>query len=142
MTEEGAPTGETKGEDPEQARALRRHNLRFALAGVAAALIATFAILLASRHTPRGGSVQVRGDGGAAIHAPQRPQLPPGQGVRLAGVVVDGAGIPVAGAELTAELENETSTPVRVENASGVPDPRTRTFSTRRTGSPRTVIDS
>lgn len=122
MTEEGAATGET-GEapsgEPTPGPNSRRRKVRFALGGVAAALLATLAIILASRHTPHGRGVQGRGDGGAAIHAPQSPQLPPGQGVRLAGVVVDGAGIPVAGADLTAELEIETSTPARID--AGVP---------------------
>ncbi|MBA3455470.1 MAG: carboxypeptidase regulatory-like domain-containing protein [Deltaproteobacteria bacterium] len=43
---------------------------------------------------------------GAAIRAPEGPSVPgdPG-GVRLTGFVIDGAGLPVIGAEVTAELE-------------------------------------
>ncbi|HEY1554893.1 MAG TPA: carboxypeptidase-like regulatory domain-containing protein [Kofleriaceae bacterium] len=45
--------------------------------------------------------------GSAAIHGPRPPQLPdPGaRGTRLTGLVLDGAGLPVAGAEVSAELE-------------------------------------
>jgi carboxypeptidase family protein len=50
--------------------------------------------------TPPGGS--------AGIHAPEGPHVPgtAAAGVRLTGFVVDGAGLPVAGAEVSAELEH------------------------------------
>ena len=45
-------------------------------------------------------------DGGAAIRAPEGPSVPGDPaGVRLTGFVIDGAGAPVVGAEVTAELE-------------------------------------
>jgi len=51
------------------------------------------------------GSV-VKRDGGAAIRAPEGPTMPGDPtGVRLTGFVIDGAGAPVVGAEVTAELE-------------------------------------
>src|SRR5690349_9914462 len=54
---------------------------------------------------PHGGAPSVaRGDGSGAVRAPAAPQLPdPSR--RITGVVVDGAGVPVAGAEVSAELE-------------------------------------
>jgi protocatechuate 3,4-dioxygenase beta subunit len=118
MSEEG---DQTPSEDPPPAPLDRRRKLGFAIGGVAAAILATLAILLASRHAPRRAVVERIGDGGAAIHAPNTPQLPPGQGARLAGIVVDGAGVPVAGAELTAEPEIEASRAPRAD--AGVPAP-------------------
>ncbi len=66
------------------------------------------AILLARSRHPRVASPPPGPrDGGAAIRAPAGPRVPgaPAHGVRLTGFVVDGAGGPVAGAEVTAELE-------------------------------------
>lgn len=78
---------------------------RIAILAAIAAVVATAIVLivLRTRKHPHGGVV-VRGDGGAALHAPGLPQLPD-PGTRIAGVVVDGAGIPVAGAEVSAEPE-------------------------------------
>ena len=78
---------------------------RIAILTAIAAVLATAVVLIVmrTRHGTR-PPVVARGDGGAALRAPHAPQLPD-QGVRLTGVVVDGAGIPVAGAELTAEPE-------------------------------------
>lgn len=70
-----------------------------------AAVVAAVVVLLVMRtRTPTSPPATTRGDGGAAVRAPSGPQLPD-QGVRLTGVVVDGAGIPVAGAEISAEPE-------------------------------------
>ena len=49
-------------------------------------------------------AVDAKRDGGAAVHAPVGPTLPD-PGTRITGVVVDGAGIPVAGAQVSAEPE-------------------------------------
>ncbi len=82
---------------------------RIALLGTVAAVVLALVLVLTlrNRHHPIDVSTGSgsRRDGGAAIHAPNNPRLPPGQGVKLTGLVVDGAGAPVAGAVLTAELE-------------------------------------
>ena len=70
---------------------------RIAILAAIAALGATAVLLIVTRlprHTQSPGAA--RGDGGAALRAPGGPQLPD-QGMRLAGVVVDGIGIPVLG---------------------------------------------
>lgn len=79
---------------------------RIAILVAIAALVAAgvIALVVTRRHRPAHGSAVTRGDGGAAGHAPAGPGLPD-QGIRLAGVVVDGAGIPVAGAQVSAEPE-------------------------------------
>jgi protocatechuate 3,4-dioxygenase beta subunit len=75
------------------------------LAAIAAAVAILAVVILMRRDRPGHGAPGVmRGDGGAAARAPAVPALP-ASGVRLAGVVVDGAGIPVAGAEVTVEPE-------------------------------------
>ncbi|HET7500954.1 MAG TPA: carboxypeptidase-like regulatory domain-containing protein [Kofleriaceae bacterium] len=66
------------------------------------------AIAIRSRSRVAGpAATAVRHDGGAAIRAPEGPNLPGAAptGVRLTGFVVDGAGLPVVGAEVSAELE-------------------------------------
>jgi hypothetical protein len=82
------------------------HTARIAvLAALAcAALVALFMFAL-PRDVPRPAVVAGGGDAGPAIHAPELPRIPAGQGSKLTGLVVDGAGAPVAGAVLTAELE-------------------------------------
>jgi hypothetical protein len=77
---------------------------RIAILAAAAAVIAIAVVLIVTRSPKRGAPAPGRGDGGAAVRAPGGPQLP-AHGVRLAGVIVDGAGIPVAGAEVSAEPE-------------------------------------
>ncbi|HEU4732131.1 MAG TPA: carboxypeptidase-like regulatory domain-containing protein [Kofleriaceae bacterium] len=73
--------------------------------GVAVAVVA----IAITRRTRAVGpaATAVRHDGGAAIRAPEGPSLPgaAATGVRLTGFVVDGAGLPVVGAEVSAELE-------------------------------------
>src|SRR5437867_695067 len=82
---------------------------RVVVLGVVAVVVVTAAVivLVRGRHRTPVPVVAGQGDGGAAIHAPRPPTvLPPGvSGVRLTGFVVDGAGLPVAGAGVTAELE-------------------------------------
>jgi hypothetical protein len=79
---------------------------RIAILAAIAAAIAIVIVVIVTRPDRRGHGAPgvVRGDGGAAVRAPGSPSLPH-TGVRLAGVVVDGAGIPVAGAEVTVEPE-------------------------------------
>jgi protocatechuate 3,4-dioxygenase beta subunit len=80
---------------------------RIALALAAVAVVAGWGIVFFARTWGSGGTTVTAGDGGvgkAAIQAPRRPQLPDG-GVRLTGTVTDGAGMPVAGALVSAQLE-------------------------------------
>jgi hypothetical protein len=79
---------------------------RIAILAAIAAVVAGAVVLIVMRaRAPRHGTAPVmRGDGGAAISAPAGPQLPD-PGTRITGVVVDGAGAPVAGAEVSAESE-------------------------------------
>ncbi len=79
-----------------------------ALAGAACAAVAVLALVIAKRpHATRPGEPSPTHVGGAAIRAPEGPKLAgaAATGVRLTGVVVDGAGLPVVGAEVSAELE-------------------------------------
>ncbi len=89
-----------------------RSSVRLAvLAGIA--VVAVVGAVLIVRGVRRGQGAMdplENGDGGAAIRAPGAPELAaePTHGVRLTGFVIDGAGIPVPGAEVSAELENGT----------------------------------
>jgi len=83
---------------------------RVAIGFAAAALLAAGVIGLVlhrARHAAPPMEAPHDAAGSAAIHAPRPPQLPDqhAQGTRLTGVVLDGAGLPVAGAEVSAELE-------------------------------------
>jgi hypothetical protein len=79
------------------------------LALIALALVAGIVLVARGRHRHAvdDAGVAAAGDGGAAIRAPEGPKLPgePASGVRLTGFVIDGAGLPVTGAEVSAELE-------------------------------------
>src|SRR5260221_4251941 len=88
-------------EPPKQSQ---RDILLFAC-GVLALGIALFA--LAGHHRAPPPRATAPKDGHAAIHAPIGPHVPNSgkPGVRLTGFVVDGAGLPVAGAEVSAEPE-------------------------------------
>ena len=78
---------------------------RIAILAAIAAVVAGAVILIVWRG-PKLAPPQLAGksDGGPAVHAPAGPQLPE-PGTRITGVVVDGAGIPVAGALVSAEPE-------------------------------------
>jgi hypothetical protein len=67
-------------------------------------MAAVVLVVLLTRDHTHGTAPLVRRDGGAAVRAPGAPTLPD-PGTRIAGVIVDGAGIPVAGAIVTAEPE-------------------------------------
>ena len=88
---------------------VRRRRVRLAaLAGIAAVVAAAVLVIALRPHGLRPSGPGARRDGGAAaFRAPEGPQLPgtATSGVRLTGFVVDGAGLPVAGAEVSAELE-------------------------------------
>src|SRR5690242_16132189 len=78
------------------------------LAGAAAVLLA--AVLVIALRGGRGSmhaSVAKKDGGTAAVRAPAGPHIPAALagGTKLTGFVVDGAGVPVAGAEVSAELE-------------------------------------
>jgi hypothetical protein len=49
------------------------------------------------------------GSGGPALRAPPSPHLPGARGSQLTGFVVDGAGLPVVGADISAEIEQGTA---------------------------------
>jgi protocatechuate 3,4-dioxygenase beta subunit len=70
---------------------------------VAAAVV----VILATRRGPRVARVVKKDAGAAAVRAPAAPVIPAqlAGGTKLTGFVVDGAGLPVVGAEVTAELE-------------------------------------
>lgn len=75
--------------------------------GVVAVLAVALLVMVRRPHAPRPAEPGSSHNGSAALRAPEGPQLPgtADTGVRLTGFVVDGAGLPVAGAEVSAELE-------------------------------------
>jgi protocatechuate 3,4-dioxygenase beta subunit len=84
---------------------MRRRNV--ALGALAIAVAAALVVILATRRGPQHAAVAKHDAGGAAVRAPEAPHVPAqlAGGTKLTGFVVDGAGLPVAGAEVTAELE-------------------------------------
>jgi carboxypeptidase family protein len=105
-----APADQAAEPTSEPSRSTVRHRrVRLAAAAGIAAVVATAVLVLALRpHAARPAGPGARRDGGAAaFRAPEGPQLAVAStsGVRLTGFVVDGAGLPVAGAEVSAELE-------------------------------------
>ncbi len=76
-------------------------------AGVTAIAVGATGLLARRRHAPAPAFTSPARGSGAALRAPEGPQLAPPEdtGVRLTGFVVDGAGLPVAGAEVSAEPE-------------------------------------
>lgn len=100
-----APARDAPAPDaPAPGAAARR---RRAILIAAAALVAIgVAIVALTRRHPQVAPAAGSGSAGAALRAPIPPALPGGsEGARLSGFVVDGAGLPVAGAEVSAELE-------------------------------------
>jgi len=83
--------------------------IRTVVLGVIAVVVMALVGVPAMKARQRGEEyvthVGVPRDGGAAIRAPNHPRLPPGEGVKISGLVVDGAGAPVQGAVLSAETE-------------------------------------
>jgi hypothetical protein len=76
-----------------------------AAAIIVMAMVGVPAMRMRHRDRPVTATTVGPGDGGVVIRAPQLPRLPPGQGVKISGLVVDGAGAPVEGAVLSAEPE-------------------------------------
>ncbi len=78
------------------------------LGGLVVLAIAVVVVVLVARrhHAPSVAGVPRDGGGSAAVRAPEGPKVPVViTGVHLTGFVVDGAGLPVSGAEVTAEQE-------------------------------------
>src|SRR6266545_2556755 len=90
--------------DDRAEEARRGRVVRLVVLGIVAAIAITSIVIVLVRR-PHAIAPVAKRDGGAAVHAPAGPKLPGQPGTRLAGVVVDGAGIPVAGAQVSAEVE-------------------------------------
>jgi protocatechuate 3,4-dioxygenase beta subunit len=81
-----------------------------------------------ARRGSSSGSAPATGSGSGsigALHAPSGPALPDTTGVRITGTIVDGAGGPVANAEVTAELERgvpDKALSITPQDAGVVPD--------------------
>ena len=108
---EGAKTdGEGPAADGEGSAKAARRRRRRRLAILTAALVVTIVAAVAIKWTQHRRSISTSALGsdgsGAVKEAPRGPGLPGHpDGVRLSGHVIDGTGAPVAGAEVTAELE-------------------------------------
>lgn len=94
------------------------------LGGVGIVLILAVVVMVARARGQRdpGTGPETTGSGsGAAISAPAGPNLPgtPTSGVRLTGFVIDGAGLAVVGAEVSAELEQGAGDRVLAPIATG-----------------------
>ncbi len=78
-----------------------------ALIGCVVMLVAVVFVSVRRPHRSRPAPANTSPQGGAALRAPEGPQLPgtAATGARLTGFVVDGAGLPVTGAEVSAEPE-------------------------------------
>lgn len=99
-----------KAPPPGGGTALPPRSLRVPILGAVAIVVILAVIVIVARsrrHRDPSAPPETPGSGGAAISAPAGPALPaaPVTGVRLTGFVIDGAGLPVAGAEVSAELE-------------------------------------
>ena len=92
---------------PPHKQALLRRRLVAWIAAATAAIVVIAIVVATRRHAHRPSEPGARPPGGAALRATPTPTIR-GQvtGVRLTGFVVDGAGLPVAGAEVSAELEH------------------------------------
>jgi hypothetical protein len=103
------PPSETGTSEAGTPGARTRRGIRIAIlaAGVIVAIGTVLVIARARRHGTPVAPIASRG-GSAAVRAPEGPHVPGDQanGVHLTGFVVDGAGGPVAGAEVSAELEH------------------------------------
>src|SRR5947199_263438 len=80
---------------------------RIAVLGGVAAILAALAIFFVARGRRHGVPIASGQQGSALTHVPAPPQVPQlvHDGVRLTGFVVDGAGLPVTGAEVSADVE-------------------------------------
>ena len=110
---EAAPTADKAGTgagtpDGEGAKAARpsRRRLAILLAALVVTIIGAIAVKWTQHRRSLSASPAVPDGGTAAKEAPRTPGLPGHpDGVRLSGYVIDGTGAPVAGAEVTAEIE-------------------------------------
>src|SRR5262245_60483741 len=90
-------------EDTEDAR--RTRIVRIGILAFVALIMIVCVVIVIVRGPKHPPIKLVPKDGGGALSAPKPPQLPGTPNTRIVGVVVDGAGLPVAGAELWAEPE-------------------------------------
>ena len=102
MSEPEPPAPEPPDAVSPVARVPRRRRRALVLGGAAVIVaIGVLVLVLATRRTHRPATVTAGRDGGgsAALRAPEGPHVPVViTGVHLTGFVVDGAGLPVAGA--------------------------------------------
>ncbi len=101
-----AGSGTTDGDAKARPARASRRRLAILSAALLVSIIGAIAIKWSQhRRAPSAGTTVSEG-GGAIKEAPRGPGLPGHpDGVRLSGYVIDGTGAPVAGAEVTAELE-------------------------------------
>jgi len=102
---DGSPPPDRPPDAPGPARG--RRGALLVAAGVTAIAAVGMVVLARRPDAPVHGPAAPARGSGAALRAPENPQLAPpaDTGVRLTGFVVDGAGLPVAGAEVSAEPE-------------------------------------
>jgi len=93
--------------DPPRSPARSRGVGLAALIGCLVMLAAVVFVSVRRPHRSRPAPSNASAQGGAALRAPEGPRLPGTEatGARLTGFVVDGAGLPVTGAEVSAEPE-------------------------------------
>ncbi len=139
MSEDGPPDADAPAPTPEPPEikppppegtgtALPARSLRLPILGaIAIVVILAVVVLVARGRRPRdpGSAPEPTGSGAAPISAPGGPSLPgaPTSGVRLTGFVIDGAGLPVVGAEVSAEIEKGAAerAPAPAASDAGVP---------------------
>jgi carboxypeptidase family protein len=93
--------------DPPRSPARSRGVGLAALIGCVVMLVAVVFVSVRRPHRSRSAPSSASAQGGAALRAPEGPRLSGTEatGARLSGFVVDGAGLPVTGAEVSAEPE-------------------------------------
>jgi Carboxypeptidase regulatory-like domain len=112
MTEE-PPTPE----EPDR----RRPAVRIAVLGAVAVVVLVGIVVLGRQPRHHAATGSGSGSGSGAMRVPDRPQtLAHPDGARLLGFVVDGAGLPVAGAEVSAEPEHGAADRALAGSAAGV----------------------
>ena len=102
-----APDKPDKPDKPDTQLLSRTRRVRWLVLSVASIAAIVLVVLVARSDDPEDQPTpSAMRDGGAAIQAPNRPQLPSDPaGVRLTGFVVDGTNSPVVAARVSAELE-------------------------------------
>src|SRR5947209_15952656 len=95
------------GEEGPRTSDLGLRGRRIAVLGAVAAILGALALFFVLRGKKHDVPDAVVRAGSGLAHVPAPPQVPQlvHDGVRLTGFVVDGAGLPVVGAEVSAEIE-------------------------------------